>query len=222
MPSKSKSADEKFCTSCGEVIKKKAEICPNCGVPNNKKSSPPVEKSSDKSVITSSDSNKTSTYDPSNYETNVSELWWYGVTASVVLWVIGFSVPGSPAIAGFFFLVAWVLMPISIYFDRQWVQATTNWQPNETLWLILSAIPLVNIVAGGAYVFRRYNTEQVSTPTAKGRNSNNQSKEDAAIQQLREQYVNGELTEAEFEQKVEKIVETEQISDADAHIESEQ
>lgn len=25
-------ADEQFCTSCGEVIKKEAEICPECGV----------------------------------------------------------------------------------------------------------------------------------------------------------------------------------------------
>ena len=25
-------ADEQFCSSCGDVIKKDAEICPNCGV----------------------------------------------------------------------------------------------------------------------------------------------------------------------------------------------
>ena len=28
----SKGADEKFCSSCGNVIKEKAEICPKCGV----------------------------------------------------------------------------------------------------------------------------------------------------------------------------------------------
>jgi len=27
-----KAADESFCTSCGAVIKKSAEICPSCGV----------------------------------------------------------------------------------------------------------------------------------------------------------------------------------------------
>ena len=27
-----KGADEKFCESCGQVIKKEAEICPKCGV----------------------------------------------------------------------------------------------------------------------------------------------------------------------------------------------
>jgi predicted RNA-binding Zn-ribbon protein involved in translation (DUF1610 family) len=29
---KSPSGDEQFCSSCGEVIKKEAEICPKCGV----------------------------------------------------------------------------------------------------------------------------------------------------------------------------------------------
>jgi uncharacterized membrane protein YvbJ len=27
-----KSADEKYCSHCGEIIKKEAEICPKCGV----------------------------------------------------------------------------------------------------------------------------------------------------------------------------------------------
>lgn len=31
-PSSSPGADEQFCSSCGEVIKKDAEICPSCGV----------------------------------------------------------------------------------------------------------------------------------------------------------------------------------------------
>jgi len=35
-----KSADEVFCESCGEIIKKQAEICPNCGVRNGRSTSP--------------------------------------------------------------------------------------------------------------------------------------------------------------------------------------
>jgi TM2 domain-containing membrane protein YozV len=34
-----KAADEAFCTSCGEIIKKEAEICPKCGVRQKKQSS---------------------------------------------------------------------------------------------------------------------------------------------------------------------------------------
>lgn len=31
--------NEAYCTSCGEIIKEDAEICPNCGVRQNKNSS---------------------------------------------------------------------------------------------------------------------------------------------------------------------------------------
>jgi len=31
-----KAIDEMFCASCGAIIKKEAEICPKCGVRNNK------------------------------------------------------------------------------------------------------------------------------------------------------------------------------------------
>jgi TM2 domain-containing membrane protein YozV len=34
-----KAVDEKYCSECGEIIKAKAEICPNCGV---RQSSPPL------------------------------------------------------------------------------------------------------------------------------------------------------------------------------------
>lgn len=222
MTSKEKAADEKFCTSCGEAIKKKAEICPNCGVPNNKQSSSSVGNSANQSATPTGNSNQSSTHDPSNYETSVSNLWWYGVAASVILWIIGFIPPEGSSVAGFFFLVAWVLMPLSIYFDRQWVQATANWNPDESLWLILSVIPLVNIAAGSVYVFRRYNTEQISTPNSRGMNKTNSSPEDAAIQELRERYANGELTDAEFEQKVEKVIGVEQAEDIERDIDSDQ
>ena len=32
MSQKDKKSDEKFCSSCGEIIKKEAELCPKCGV----------------------------------------------------------------------------------------------------------------------------------------------------------------------------------------------
>lgn len=32
MAKRTKKADESFCSSCGDIIKKEAEICPKCGV----------------------------------------------------------------------------------------------------------------------------------------------------------------------------------------------
>ena len=32
MSTNTKAADEKYCSTCGEIIKKQAELCPECGV----------------------------------------------------------------------------------------------------------------------------------------------------------------------------------------------
>jgi TM2 domain-containing membrane protein YozV len=37
--SREKATDEAFCSSCGAIIKKEAEICPKCGVRQKKQSS---------------------------------------------------------------------------------------------------------------------------------------------------------------------------------------
>lgn len=39
MSQQAKGADEQFCSSCGDVIKKNAEICPECGVRQEEESS---------------------------------------------------------------------------------------------------------------------------------------------------------------------------------------
>ncbi|WP_129596654.1 NINE protein [Methanohalophilus profundi] len=39
MEQKEKKADESYCSSCGEIIKTEAEICPHCGVRQKKSSS---------------------------------------------------------------------------------------------------------------------------------------------------------------------------------------
>jgi TM2 domain-containing membrane protein YozV len=41
MATEKKDADEMYCHSCGEAIKKEAEICPKCGVRQKGSSSPP-------------------------------------------------------------------------------------------------------------------------------------------------------------------------------------
>ena len=215
MSRKKKAADEVFCTSCGDPVKKEAEICPNCGVPNEVGSG-----SSSATKAAGQSTTSTSPHDPSNYETTVSDTWWYGVGASVILWLIGFAMPEGTTVAGFFFLIAWVLMPMSIYFDRQWLRATTSWEPNETAWVVLSVVPLINIVAGCVYLFRRHQAEQISTPTAQSSKEIANSPEDAAIQKLRERYADGELTDTEFEEKVEKMLETESVDDPEAFTES--
>lgn len=215
-----KGHDEIYCRSCGEPIKKKAEICPECGVPNEYGSAggtPPTGKSpgGDPTGHSSDTAGKSrrntapatagsGVHDPDDHTTTVDERWYYGVAASVGLWVLGFALPEGSALAGFFFLTAWALMPLSVYFDREWVRATRNWDPNPALWVVLSVVPLVNIVAGCAYLIKRHGLSQVSPPTETGSETN-----DPALARLRERYSQGELTDEEFEAKVGRLVGTE-------------
>jgi len=154
MSNKDKGADELFCQSCGEVIKKEAEICPHCGVRNEKAKAP---SSSQRSPSTQTPTK----HDPSRYETTVSENWWYGVAAGTAVWVFIMILAGTVgdslgAFAGFLVLAAWAGLPISAYFDMQYIRANGAWNPNTVLWIVLLVIWFVNIVAGVVYLYRRH------------------------------------------------------------------
>lgn len=147
--SRKKGADEIFCRSCGEAIKQKAEICPHCGVRNNNTNSN-IQKSTTRAT----------THDPSQYETTVADSWWYGVAGGTALWALVFVLAAGAgdsigAFGGLLALVAWVGLPLAAYFDMQYVRANSKWNPNTIFWVIFLAIWLVNIVAGGVYLYRR-------------------------------------------------------------------
>lgn len=154
--SREKAPDEIFCRSCGEPIKREAEICPHCGVRNEAKQSVATD--------TSGRSISSFVHDPSAYETTVSENWWYGVAAGTGLWILIFLLTTTDmrALGGFLILVAWMGLPVSAYFDMQYIRANGKWNPNTVIWVILLSIWLVNIVAGAVYLYRRH--EVLGTP----------------------------------------------------------
>lgn len=150
-----KGPDEMYCRSCGEPIKKAAEICPECGVRNTA--------SSGRSSTGRSTSKAAVQHDPSQFETTVSDSWWYGILASVGLWVVTIAVSGNvggalETVLGLGVLGAWVLMPVAIYFDTKYVRANSNWNPSAALWIIGSIVWLINIVVGSVYLYRRHET----------------------------------------------------------------
>jgi len=163
-----KGPDEIFCRSCGEPVKEKAEICPHCGVRNEEGA---TSSTSGGSTSTSGGSRSTSTkgHDPSQYETTVSDRWYYAIGASLLLWIVALALSSMAAnesvlstTAGFLGLIAWVGMPIGIYFDGKYIRANSKWNPNTAIWLILSLIPLINIVVGAVFLYRRH--EVFGTP----------------------------------------------------------
>lgn len=144
-----KGPDEIFCRSCGEPIKKAAEICPECGVRNEQRG-----RSTPREGVGSAE------HDPAQYETTVSESWWYGVAGGTGLWfvivVLASIDAGGGAFGGFLALVAWIGLPLAAYFDMQYIRANSKWNPNTIVWVVLLAIWLVNIVAGAVYLYRRH------------------------------------------------------------------
>lgn len=144
-----KVADEIFCRSCGEPIKEQAEICPHCGVRNQKSQS-------DTSTRTSS----SKIHDPSQYETTVSDSWWYGVAGGTALWILTILLSGVldslGAFGGLLLIAAWIGMPVSAYFDMQYIRANGNWNPNTIIWVVVLSVWLINIIAGLAYLYRRH------------------------------------------------------------------
>lgn len=150
-----KGPDEIYCRSCGEPIKKAAEICPECGVRN--------AAGAGGSSTEQSASRTSSHHDPSQFETTVSDSWWYGVLAAVVLWAVTIALSGNAGgaletLLGLGLLVAWILMPVAIYFDTKYVRANSSWNPSTALWILGSLVWLVNLVVGGVYLYRRHET----------------------------------------------------------------
>lgn len=152
MSDRTKELDEIFCRSCGEPIKEEAEICPECGV-RNKEAETNIKQSS-----------SASTHDPSQYETTVSGSWWYGILAGVVLWIFIFVVasfaPSGPfeTLLGLVALIAWVVLPVSVFFDAKYVRANSQWDPSSAIYVIAMFIWIINIIAGIVYIYRRHET----------------------------------------------------------------
>jgi hypothetical protein len=140
-----------FCRSCGEGIIEEAEICPHCGVRNEKQSEPTLGGTASGTPST--------VHDPAEYDTTVSDTWWYGVAGGTALWVLVLILAGNTnlgAFGGLLVIVAWVGLPVAAYFDMQYIRANGKWNPNTIVWMILLAVWLVNIVAGAVYLIRRH------------------------------------------------------------------
>lgn len=174
MSRKTKSADEVFCRSCGEPIKREAELCPNCGVRNREKGSRKIKsnsrnKTQNRSISAIeellsyiSDARQVP-HDPSEYETTIGENWHYVIIVPSIFTIPTFSlllvVPSDlsllfvPVI--FSFIGAALLPIIGVYFDRKYVQANSKWNPS-IFWMVgLLIFYLFNIFLAVLYIKRR-------------------------------------------------------------------
>ncbi|WP_096390439.1 zinc ribbon domain-containing protein [Halopenitus persicus] len=177
-PDRSLRADEVYCTSCGEAIKREAELCPNCGVRNEvagggrsgsaggrtgRSAAGSTGGTAAGTATTGSASSRAGTAGASaTGGTTVSDTWWYGVAGATALWAVLLVLSGVNgslgALGGLLVLVAWIGLPASAYFDMQYVRANGDWDPNTAVWVLVLAIWFVGMVAGAVYLYRRHET----------------------------------------------------------------
>jgi len=133
-----------YCPTCGEEIRRQAEICPECGVRNELNERSGASESGDSSNIQG----------------------WYNVfVATYVGWVLAalwalMTPVGSESsvLLGFLLLVSWVGMPIAGYYDISNIREHTDWQPT-LLWVVAFALWFVNLLVGAVYLYRRSEAE---------------------------------------------------------------
>lgn len=94
-----------------------------------------------------------------------SGQWMYGVVAGVVLWgaivlsnlvesVVSTGVLGA-VLSGPLVLVALAGYPTALYLDMEHVRGYTDWAPSVRFWVVGAIVPVINILAGFVYLFRR-------------------------------------------------------------------
>lgn len=140
-----------FCESCGEPIKKEAKLCPHCGVRNGNVGG---------SGGSSGRSGGAGGHDPTTYQTTVSDSWWIGVLLGTVVWgallVLSWTGANLGAAGGLVVFIVWIGLPLSVYFDSQYVRANSEWNPQEAIWIILSLVWFLNVIVGLVYLYRRH------------------------------------------------------------------
>jgi restriction system protein len=80
-------------------------------------------------------------------------VWTFGL----LLGLIGYSGSGGTldATVGVLAIVMWVAMPPALYYEGKRVGRGTDWTPYKTLYAVAAAVPFLNALSGGIYLFRR-------------------------------------------------------------------
>lgn len=175
--------DKKYCSECGELIKRSSKFCSECGAKisevnttargtesggsSSGKSNNPTSQPTDSPPQEASRSSTSNNHgaNPTNVsaEPTVSDSWHYAVGLGFAFWIVSLLMvniipPQLDAIVGLIGLVAWVLPPIAIYFDSKYVGYHSKWDPSAILWGIGSIIPLLNLIVMPVYLVRRHNS----------------------------------------------------------------
>jgi hypothetical protein len=85
------------------------------------------------------------------------QVWSYGVFAGIFLWMSLFPLAGSEYenLFGWVFLLTWVLLPSSIYFDLNQVRRHRDWSPRKWLYTFPAIVPFFGALVGFVWLVRK-------------------------------------------------------------------
>jgi hypothetical protein len=108
----------------------------------------------------------------------VTSRWWYGVAVGAAAWVLALAPLDALDAAGFGAVstalavgavLAWPLVPGTLYLDRRATADATAWNPRTRLWLLAAAVPFAAAAAGTAYCLRRASALRGTVPSTRWR-----------------------------------------------------
>lgn len=191
-PDREPGSDESYCRNCGEIVRDRAEICPECGVRNvahtdhssrQAARSQPIQREAGSTATQPRPTGRTADTSGSGGQQTGSEpsgSWVNGVRLGALLWflVLLILVPtilryqsaiggsgvglssmlqslGLAALLPPIQLLAWVVLPVSLYFDLKYVDYHVDeWPLSGRLYLVSAAIlPILTQVLGAAALF---------------------------------------------------------------------
>lgn len=85
------------------------------------------------------------------------QAWSYGVFAGILLWISLFVLAGSEYenLFGWVFLLAWIVLPSSIYFDLNQVRRYRDWSPRKWLYTFPAIVPFFGALVGFVWLVRK-------------------------------------------------------------------
>lgn len=93
-------------------------------------------------------------------EGQISDVWYKAAIFGAVAPIVGLALtPLSAGLGAVVWSYSIVLLPLAIYFDAEYVEDATDWDPNEEAWAIVAFLAAWTIVGGtlvgGVYLARR-------------------------------------------------------------------
>ena len=85
----------------------------------------------------------------------ISDVWFKALIAAMLSLPVALAIdPISGNAATMLFGYGWWFMPFAVYFDAEYVEEATDWDPNKELWAVAALFTW--IFGAGAYLLRRH------------------------------------------------------------------